>query len=298
MIKSKKILALGGLIVVVLMAMLLVLPFVLRWSTRGDYGAVVVSDQFPPGGWYAHQVSGFDGWDILLTRTEELPRSDLDNYRYGDNISITDRHIAITPEEYVERTKNVDDSKVQYARWSSLYGHKVFYMGFTNENGSQMRQYLFGGNRAYTFAMYPDKQENRQAFQEVINHYAKDSALEKISRDETLRNCKTITFAPREERDIEIDSETKYVTVGYMNAGVWTYAFFNYNDDLSQCTPDVRNLLSRINADVDKKNADQCIEMNNVLSGKESFPSTTDEQHQQIYISLAKEFIKNNCEKI
>lgn len=255
--------------------------------------SIPVSSAQVPDGWYSHEVGGFDGMNIVLTKIKDLPAVNPTNYSYEENIEVSIRDIGITPESYVAQTKNVDESAVQFATWSTSFGRKVFSLGYTLADGKQQRTYLFGGNHVVMITLYPDKQENRAAFQQVVNYYAQ--SLPVISRAETLNNCKTVIFTPGEERDTLGDPETGYVTVGYTKNGVQTHAYFNYNDDLSQCTPSVHDLLSGMKIDVDKRNADQCIEMKAILSGKESFPSTTDEQHRQAYLSLAKEFVKNNC---
>jgi len=220
----------------------------------------IVSAAQVPDGWYAHQVGGYDGMNTILTRTKELPAVDPINYAYGEHMQISERDIGITPEAYVEQTKNVPDSAVQFATWSTLFGRKVFSLGFTSPNDGSKQQsiYLFGGNHVVMVNLYPDKQENRAAFQQVINYYAQDASLPVIPRTETLAACKTINLPPGQEYDIGGDTETGYVTVGYwpgsgpgMNTQE-TYAFLNYNDDLSQCTPSVKDLLERTKINGDK----------------------------------------------
>lgn len=205
-----------------------------------------------PEGWYAHQAGGYDGPQTILTRTQELPKADSTNYAYGEHMAIVERDISLTPpDQYVERNVSVSGPTVQYAIWGTLYGRKKLSIGFTDPNDGSKQQYtyLFGGGRFVLINLYPDKQENRAAFQQVVNYYAQ--TLPMISRDETLAACKTINLPPGQEYDIHADTETGYATIGYWPGSgpsmstQETYAFFNYNDDLSQCTPSVKDLLER-----------------------------------------------------
>jgi hypothetical protein len=149
---------------------------------------------------------------------------------------------------------------VQFATWGTLYGRKMLSIGFTDPNDGSRQQYiyLFGGGRFVLINLYPDKQENRAAFQQVVNYYAQDASLPVISRIETLAACKTVNLPPGQEYDIQADTETGYVTIGYWPGSGPSmstqeiYAFFNYNDDLSQCTPSVKDLLERTKINGDK----------------------------------------------
>lgn len=262
--------------------------------------SIPVSSAQVPDGWYSHEVGGFDGMNIVLTKTKDLPAADSTNYAHEEHIEISIRDIIITPEQYVEQqglmVYNPDVGGLE-GRWSTFRAHKM--VSFDRKIGEIV--YLFGGNKVYKFLLAPGFPNDRIDFWKVINYYAEDPAFPMLSRDETLVTCKTVNLPPGQEYDTLGDTETGYVTIGYWPGSVpgmgtqETYAFLNYNDDLSQCTPSVHDLLSGMKIDVDKRNADQCIEMKAILSGKESFPSTTDEQHRQAYLSLAKEFVKNNC---
>ncbi len=254
-------------ILLVLLAVLFI-GVSIYWYKRGDALLVqplsdtisvstITSAVAVPEGWYSHQAGGFDGSQTILTRTKELPKADPNNYAYGEHIAIVERGIGLTPpEQYVERNVSVSGPTVQYATWGTLYGRKMLSIGFTDSNDGSRQQYiyLFGGGRFVLINLYPDKQENRAAFQQVVNYYAQ--SLPVISRAETLNSCKTVIFTPGEEKDIAIDSETGYVTIGYTKNGVPTHTFLNFNDDLSQCTLDVRSLLSDIKAQIEKYNID------------------------------------------
>lgn len=206
-----------------------------------------VSTAEVPEGWYSHVVAGLDGFEIILTKTPELPKIDPSNYAYGEHIAVVERDIGLTPEQYVERNVSVSGPTVQYATWSALYGRKMLSIGFTdpNDNSKQQSTYLFSGSHFVLINLYPDKQENRAAFQQVVNYYAQDASVPVIPRTETLTACKTVNLPPGEEYTISADSETAYVAVGYHENGSAQHVFFNYNDDLSQCTPSVKDLLER-----------------------------------------------------
>ena len=203
-----------------------------------------------PEGWYSHQVGGYDESQAVLTRTKELPKANPNNYAYGEHIAIVERDLGLTPpDEYVKQNVSVSGPTVQYATWGTLFGRKMLSVGFTDPNDGSKQQniYLFGGGRFVLINLYPDKQDNRAAFQQVVNYYAQ--TLPVISREETLTACKTVNLPPGQEYDIQADSETGYVTIGYwLGTGPGTgdteiYAFFNDNDDLSQCTASVKKVL-------------------------------------------------------
>jgi hypothetical protein len=177
----------------------------------------IVSAAQVPDGWYSHQTGGYDGSQTILTRTQELPKADPNNYAYGEHIAIVERDIGLTPEQYLKQNLNVDESAMQFAIWNTLFGRKMFSVGFTDPNDGSKQQiiYLFGGNHVVMVNLYPDKQENRAAFQQVVNYYAQDASLPVISRIETLAACKTLNLPPGQEYDIHGDTETGYVTIGY-----------------------------------------------------------------------------------
>ena len=159
-------------------------------------------------------------------------------------------------EQYLKENPNVDESKVQVALWSTLYGRKMFSVGFTNASDGSKEQsiYLFSDKPTYdhyatghvdVITIYPDTQENHPAFEQVVNYYAQ--TLPMISRTETVAACKSINLPPRKEYDMTADPETGYVTVIYHDAsGTEQHVFFNYRDDSSQCTPSVKALLKSI----------------------------------------------------
>jgi len=255
-------------IVLVLLAVLFI-GVGIYWYERGDALLVQPPSDTPsvstvtsaakvPEGWYSHEIGGFDGSQTILTRAEVLPKADPSNYAYGEHIAIVERGIGLTPEQYVEQHVTTGGPTVQYATWGTLYGRKMLSIGFTdpNDGSKQQYMYLFGGGRFILVNLYPDKQANRAAFQQVVNYYAQ--TLPMISRDETLAACKTTNLPLGQEYDILGDPETGYVTVGYwLGTGPGTsdrekYAFFNYNDDLSQCNTTVARLLTTAKAAANK----------------------------------------------
>ncbi|MHB8913876.1 MAG: hypothetical protein ACYC4I_02600 [Minisyncoccota bacterium] len=256
-------------IVLVLLAVLFI-GVGIYWYERGDALLVqppsditsvstTTSAAKVPDGWYSHEIGGFDGSQTILTRTQELPKADPSNYAYGEHIAIVERDISLTPpDQYVEQNVSISGPTVQYATWGTLYGRKTLSIGFTDSNDGSRQQYtyIFGGGRFVLINLYPDKQENQAAFQQVVNYYAQ--SLPVISRAETLAACKTTNLPPKQEYDIQTDPETGYVTVGYWlgtgpgMGGKETCAFFNYNDDLSQCDATVARLLTTAKAAANK----------------------------------------------
>lgn len=220
--------------------------------------SIPVSTAQVPEGWYSHQSAGYDGGETILTKTKDLPKADPNNYGYGEHIAIVERDIGISPEEYVKWPWPTDAPGIHYAAWGTLFGRKMFSTGFTNANDGSKQQsiYLFGDGHVIMVNLYPDKQENRGAFQQVVNYYVQ--TLPMISRDETRSACKTINLPPGQEYDIMSDPETGYVTVGYWphsspgTSTPETYAFLNYNDDLSQCSPDAAKILTTAKQGADK----------------------------------------------
>lgn len=219
-------------------------------SSTSQLPSPIISAAKVPDGWYSHQSSGYDGEETILTKTPGLPKADPSNYAYGEHIAVVERYTSLTPEEYLKQTvyMNLDNSSVEFARWGTLYGRKMFSIGFTNPNDGSKEQsiYLFGDDQFILVNLYPDKQENRAAFQQVVNYYAQ--TLPMISREETQASCKTHDLPPGQEYDIQTDSETGYVTLGYWLGTPGdtqeSYLFLNYNDDLSQCSPDIGKILS------------------------------------------------------
>lgn len=271
---------------------------------------IPVSAAQVPDGWYSHDLIPKDtALELLkyiaLTKHKDLPQRNAGAAPYDTpQITVSESKIDVTPEQQIKQlglaNENAEAVGLPVGRWTTYKGHKMFTI--TLELGGDAVM-IFGGDKMYTFTFIGESQD-RNDFWRVINYYAEDSSLLVIPRAETLATCKTVNLPPGQEYDIVGDTETGYVTIGYWpnsSPGMGkqeTYAFLNYNDDLSHCTPSVHKLLSDMKIDVDKRNADQCIEMKAILSGKEPFPSTTDEQHRQTYVSLAKEFIKNNCTEI
>jgi hypothetical protein len=207
-----------------------------------------------PEGWYSHELDGFEGLDFVLAKTPDFSKVRLDGS--VEHIAIVDRDTTVTPEQYLKENPIVDESDVQFAIWSTLYGRKMFSVGFTNASDGSKEQsiYLFGGIPANDSSgnghvvmvnIYPDTQENHPAFEQVVNYYAQ--TLPMISRTETMAACKTINLPPRKEYDMTADPQTGYVTVLYHDAsGTEQHVFFNYRDDASQCTPSVKALLGSI----------------------------------------------------
>lgn len=227
-------------------------------SASGDISNIPVSAAKVPEGWYSHQSAGYDGGETILTKTKDLPKADPNNYGYGEHIAIVERDIGISPEEYVKWPWPTDAPGIHYAAWGTLFGRKMFSTGFTdaNDGSKQQSMYLFGDGHVIMVNLYPDKQENRAAFQQVVNYYAQ--TLPMIPRTETFQACKTVNLPPGQEYDIMGDPETGYVTVGYWPNSepgmgtMATYAFLNYNDDLSQCTSSVKKELERAKVSASK----------------------------------------------
>lgn len=211
---------------------------------------------FVPAGWYAHIRDTSTITNVILTKEKELPNVGATELAaYGEQIDISISTTSLSAEAYIEKQGLTAPIATQQ-RWNTFEGHKMFSVSLPM--GSTI--ILFGGNKVQTFiSNYP---EDSADFWKVIGYYAQDPSFGKISRDETLNNCKNVILPQGQEYDIVSDSETGYVTVGYWlgtvpgMGGKETYAFFNYNDDLTQCTSSVRKLLSTVKAGAEKHDSD------------------------------------------
>lgn len=125
---------------------------------------------FPPNGWYVHN---FDT-SIMLTKQKTLPSCQgTEGACYGEQINIHSSSITLTPEQYI--TKIIQDGVFPSAqRWDTLNGYKTFSMTYTTEANDVPTdgQYLFVGNTAYQFALYPSAEKDRADFQQVVKYYA------------------------------------------------------------------------------------------------------------------------------
>lgn len=214
---------------------------------------IVSAAQVPEGGWYSHTVSGIDSSIIILTKTKDLPAANPNNYVYGENIEIAQSTIGIPPEEYVKQTLNLPDNEIQSAFWTTLNGRREFSVSYTRDGSGQQRDYLFGGDQVVTLTLNPTTPQNDGALQQVENYYSQTMPM--ISRAETQANC-ALTGIPidsdeysvAQTYDLQIGGNG-YVTLGYPRGSKdEKYIFLNFNDDLSKCSPDLRNILTEIDS--------------------------------------------------
>lgn len=217
-----------------------------------------------PKGWYEHVlVLPANAPEVLkyivLTKHKDLPQRNVGEAPYDTpQIIIAETKINVSPEQTIKQlglaNENAEAVGLPMGRWTIYSGHKMFTI--TLEIGGDAIM-IFGDDKMYTFTFIGNSQDRNDLWR-VINYYADNSSLPVISRDETLATCKTVNLPPGQEYDIMGDTETGYVTIGYWpnsSPGMGTpetYAFLNYNDDLSQCTPSIKQELERTKINGDK----------------------------------------------
>lgn len=224
----------------------------------------IVSVAQVPSGWYSHDLMSTVAAPellkyVVLTKNKDLPQHNPSDAPYDTpQITVTETKIDVTPEQQIKQlglaNENAEAVGLPVGRWTTYKGHKMFTI--TLELGGDTVM-IFGGDKMYTFTFIGESQDRNDLWK-VINYYAEDTAFSMLSRDETLAACKTVNLPPGQEYDIGGDTETGYVTIGYWPGSgpgmstQETYAFLNYNDDLSQCTPSVKDLLERTKINGDK----------------------------------------------
>jgi hypothetical protein len=198
-----------------------------------------------PEGWYSHQTYGVDHESTLLSRTKEFP-----NNLAVEQIGISELTTSLSPENYItSQGGSLDGSNVDWI-WGIYKGHKTLSVVGVGEV-AQWFVYVFGDETIYVLSLSPNDNTNpnlekdRDDFWKVITYYAQQPSFEKLSRAETQQNCKTVDL-PEDERDMQVESETGYVVFNLMQDNKRKYVFFNYNDDLSQCTSSVKTFLENV----------------------------------------------------
>lgn len=219
----------------------------------------ILSSAEIPNGWYSHNLLPKDRDPgllryVVLTKHEDLPLRNPSDAPYDTpQITVSKWKLAVSPEKKVQDegldTSDSIDAGIDAGHWGTFKGHKIFTFKL-QEGGDAVL--LFGSNTMYEFT-FVGESIDRIDLWKVITYYADDATFPMISREETLASCKTHNVPPGQEYDISVDSETGYVTLGYMlttpkgNAHE-TYLFLNYNDDLSQCSSDVATILKTAKA--------------------------------------------------
>ena len=208
-----------------------------------------------PEGWYSHALM-LQGADpsllsyVVLTKHETLPQRSPSDAPYDTpQITVSKWKVTVSPEQKVQQeglgTSDSIDAGMDAGRWSTYDGHKLFTITL-QEGGDAVL--LFGGDTMYEFRFVGESMDRNDLWK-VITYYAEDSVFPSISRDETRASCKTHNLPPGQEYDIQVDPETGSVVLGYWlgTPGGKTqesYLFLNYDDDLSQCSPDVAKILT------------------------------------------------------
>jgi len=209
-----------------------------------------------PDGWYSNQTYGIDHEMTVLSRTKELPKT-LD----VEQIGISDMTTSLSPEDFISRQGLVGgglDSPNAGWNWGIYKGHKTFSMTVSANGTSHWFVYIFGGQRVQEFTLTSNDKTNlnlekdREDFWEVITYYAQNPSFEKLSRTETQQNCATVHLTEDQKSNMQAEPETGYVAVNFTQDNKRKYAFFNYNDDLSQCTPNVKTLLENVKNSAEK----------------------------------------------
>lgn len=195
---------------------------------------------------------------VVLTKHEDLPQRNPSDAPYDTpQITVSEWNISVSPEQKVQQeglgTSDGIDAGMDAGRWSTYEGHKMFAITL-QEGGDAVL--LFGSDTMYEFT-FVGESTDRTDLWKVITYYADDPAFPTISREETRTSCKTHNLPPGQEYDIQVDPETGYVTLGYWlgTPGGNTqesYLFLHYDDDLSQCSPDVAKILTSAKQGADK----------------------------------------------
>ena len=252
--------------VVIISAALLLVVVISVWKARQNTppGVNGITPQKPhqiegdqvPDGWYTHKTYGIDHEITVLSRTKALP-----NGSATEQIAISDMDTSLSPEDFIPRQGfvggSLDSSNAEWS-WGIYHGHKTFSMTIVANDVAQWFVYLFGGDTVYEFILSPNDQNNpnlaqdRTDFWKVITYYAQDPSFGRLTREETLQNCKTITLPEDKAYSVQAEPETGYVVVNFTQGGKRKYAFFNYNDDLSQCASDIEQLLSNTKNKMDR----------------------------------------------
>ena len=243
-----------GVIVIALVAIFVVTISV--WKSQESTTSNTINVQQPPpriegvqipDGWHTHETRGLEGTSTVLTRTKNLSAST------AEQIGISILETSIAPEYFIPRQGivggNLDLPDAQWS-WGIYQGHKTFSMTLISGGAQRWFVYLFGGNKVYQFNLSPNDQTNpnlaqdRVDFWKIITYYAEDPSFKLLSHEETQQNCRTIILPEDQAYSIQAEPETGYVVVNFTEDGKRKYAFLNYNDDLSRCTPGTAQLLS------------------------------------------------------
>lgn len=207
-----------------------------------------------PDGWYSHETYGIDHAITVLSRTNELPKN-----LSTEQISISKMTTSLSPEQFAPHEGVVaDDPTGQSWSWGIYKGHKTFSLTSTGDV-AQWSVYVFGGDTVYEFSLSPNDTSNsnlekdRENFWKVITYYVQDSAFEKLPREETQSNCKIVTLTSNQEPVIQAEPDTGYVALNFIKDGKKTYTFLNFNDDLSQCTPNIEAVLTKTKVQMSNK---------------------------------------------
>lgn len=256
-----------GIVIVALAALISITISILKprqprenTSSNGDITAQQAPKRIEgvkvPDGWYTHQTYGIDHAITALSRTKDFPGTPA-----IEQIGISIMTTSLTPEDFISRQGGgntpPDSPDVQWS-WGIYQGHKTFSMTVTVGGAAQWFVYLFGGHTVYEFTLSPNDQSNpnlaqdRMDFWKVITYYAQDPSFKQFSREETERNCRTIALPEGQAYSVQAESKTGYVVVNFTQDGKRKYAFLNYNDEPSQCAPDIGRLLSSTKNKMDK----------------------------------------------
>ncbi|MBA3789026.1 hypothetical protein H0X32_01365 [Patescibacteria group bacterium] len=201
-----------------------------------------------PDGWHSHETYGMENAITVLSKTTELP-----NNPNIEQIAISKMTTSLAPEDFITRQAGGDappDNTPEYhSSWGIYKGHKTLSVTSTAGGVAQWFVYVFGGTTVYEFTLAPNDAKNpnlaqdRTDFWRVITYYVQESSFGKLARTETQQNCKTTTLPENQERNVQTDPEDGYVVASYLEDDKTKYVFLNYNDDLSQCTPSVKEFL-------------------------------------------------------
>lgn len=105
-------------------------------------------------------------------------------------------------------------------------------------------------------------------------------------------NCVNTVFPDDVERDIVVDADAGLIYVGYYKNGRKKETTLNLNNNSTQCTDGVRELVTLAKKYSDKIDADTCKEFIQIISSTEPLPVLGG---KQINLKAANKYIIKHC---
>ncbi|WKZ29373.1 MAG: hypothetical protein QY323_01425 [Patescibacteria group bacterium] len=138
-----------GLVAVVLIAVMAAL--VLLKTKYAPSGEIAVN---VPAGWYLHHTKS---GGIIFTRQENLPDiGATEGFAYGEQITMAELVLDKSMEEWIASRFPENDPLYTLKERGTLSGHPTLRVEHeAGASGKVLDYYLFSGDRAYVFSLYP-----------------------------------------------------------------------------------------------------------------------------------------------